>query len=132
MSVSVVQFRSVVLGRLARYAAAIDPRQAAASTSSVPAAASSSAPEAASSVAVSTSAAAPAASGSISTTNGTRLVIDGKTGYFAGTNLYWIGFLTNNDDVNLVMQHLKESGLSILRVWGFNDVTTTPTDGTVW
>lgn len=59
-------------------------------------------------------------------------MIDGKTGYFAGTNLYWIGFLTNNDDVNLVMQHLKESGLSILRVWGFNDVTTTPTDGTVW
>jgi mannan endo-1,4-beta-mannosidase len=73
-----------------------------------------------------------AASGSFPTTSGTKFVIDGKPGYFAGTNSYWIGFLTNNSDIDLVMQHLASSGLKILRVWGFNDVTTTPTDGTVY
>lgn len=58
--------------------------------------------------------------------------VDGKTGYFAGTNSYWIGFLTNNANVDLVMSHLQTSGLKILRVWGFNDVNTTPGSGNVW
>lgn len=58
--------------------------------------------------------------------------MDGKTGYFAGTNSYWIGFLTNNADVDLVMSHLQTSGLKILRVWGFNDVNSTPGSGNVW
>ncbi|RMY44542.1 hypothetical protein D0864_15612 [Hortaea werneckii] len=65
-------------------------------------------------------------------TSGTSFVIDGEPGYFAGTNSYWIGFLTNDADVDLVMEHLQESGLKILRVWGFNDVTSTPSDGTVY
>lgn len=30
------------------------------------------------------------------------------------------------------MSHLKQSGLKILRVWGFNDVNEIPTDGSVW
>lgn len=30
------------------------------------------------------------------------------------------------------MSHLQTSGLKILRVWGFNDVTSTPSSGTVW
>lgn len=30
------------------------------------------------------------------------------------------------------MSHLQTSGLKILRVWGFNDVNTTPGSGTVW
>lgn len=49
-----------------------------------------------------------------------------------GTNTYWIGFLTNNADVDLVMTHLVASGLKVLRVWGFNDVSSTPSSGTVW
>jgi mannan endo-1,4-beta-mannosidase len=64
--------------------------------------------------------------------DGTRFSIDGKTGYFAGTNSYWISFLTNNGDVDTVMDHLSASGLKILRVWGFNDVNTQPGSGTVW
>lgn len=56
--------------------------------------------------------------------------IDGETKYFAGTNSYWIGFLTNNADVDLVMGHLQTAGLKILRVWGFNDVAS-PSDN-VW
>ncbi|KAJ5481176.1 mannan endo-1-4-beta-mannosidase F [Penicillium diatomitis] len=65
-------------------------------------------------------------------TNGLNFTIDGETSYFAGTNSYWIGFLTNNADVDLVMQHLSSSGLRILRVWGFNDVNNLPGTGTVW
>lgn len=30
------------------------------------------------------------------------------------------------------MSHLKQSGLKVLRVWGFNDVNEIPTDGRVW
>ena len=50
--------------------------------------------------------------------SGLNFNIDGVTQYFAGTNSYWIGFLTNNADVDLVMSHLKTSGLKVLRVWG--------------
>ncbi|KAE8406735.1 hypothetical protein BDV37DRAFT_269762 [Aspergillus pseudonomiae] len=39
----------------------------------------------------------------------------GKTGYFAGSNSYWIGFQKNNDDVDLVFSHLQKYGLKILR-----------------
>ena len=67
-----------------------------------------------------------------STAVGTRFSIDGKTGYFAGTNSYWIGFLSNTKDVDTVMDHLASSGLKILRVWGFNDVNSKPGAGTAW
>lgn len=68
----------------------------------------------------------------LSTTNGTRFTVDGKTGYFAGTNSYWIGFLSNPRDVDTVLDHISTSGLKILRVWGFNDVTARPSQGTAW
>jgi mannan endo-1,4-beta-mannosidase len=54
--------------------------------------------------------------------NGTKFTIDGVTKYFAGTNSYWIGFLTNNADIDLTMSHVASAGLKIFRVWGFNDV----------
>jgi mannan endo-1,4-beta-mannosidase len=63
---------------------------------------------------------------------GSVFEINGKQGYFSGTNSYWIGFLTDNADVDLVMSHVAASGLKVLRVWGFNDVTSTPSSGTVW
>jgi Endo-beta-mannanase len=66
------------------------------------------------------------------TTSGLDFEIGGKKSYFAGSNSYWIGFLTNNDDVDLVLDHMGESGLRILRVWGFNDVNTVPSSGTVY
>lgn len=62
--------------------------------------------------------------------SGLKFDIDGVTEYFAGTNAYWIGFLTNNADVDTVMSHLASTGLKVLRVWGFNDVTSS-TSG-VW
>ncbi|KAF4470722.1 Glycoside Hydrolase Family protein [Fusarium albosuccineum] len=65
-------------------------------------------------------------------TSGTKFVIDGKTGYFAGSNCYWCSFLTNPADIDLTLSHVASSGLKILRVWGFNDVTSNPGSGTVW
>jgi mannan endo-1,4-beta-mannosidase len=64
--------------------------------------------------------------------DGLRFVIDGHADYFAGSNSYWIPFLKSNSDVDMVMSHLKQSGLKVLRVWGFNDVNEIPTDGRVW
>ncbi|CAG9949782.1 unnamed protein product [Clonostachys rosea f. rosea IK726] len=64
--------------------------------------------------------------------SGTKFTIDGVTKYFAGTNCYWCSFLTNNADVDLVFDHLKESGIKILRIWGFNDVNSIPGSGTVY
>ncbi|KAL4734835.1 glycoside hydrolase superfamily [Aspergillus similis] len=74
----------------------------------------------------------PSASGPFATTSGVQFVIDGEAGYFAGSNAYWIGFLKNNSDVDLVFDHMASSGLRILRVWGFNDVKIVPTDGSVY
>ncbi|WYZ43826.1 hypothetical protein EsH8_VII_000262 [Colletotrichum jinshuiense] len=58
--------------------------------------------------------------------SGTKFTIDGVTKYYAGTNCYWCSFLTNAADVDLVLGHLKTSGLKILRIWGFSDVNTVP------
>lgn len=65
-------------------------------------------------------------------TDGLLFNIDGETKYFAGTNSYWISFLTNNADVDKTLDELAESGHKILRVWGFNDVTAQPGSGTVY
>lgn len=64
--------------------------------------------------------------------DGKKFNIDGETKYFAGTNSYWLPFLTNDADVDSVFKNLKESGLKILRVWGFNDVNAAPAAGTVY
>ena len=44
------------------------------------------------------------------TTSGREFNIDGTIGYFMGTNTYWIGFLTNNDDIDLVMKDVAAVG----------------------
>ena len=49
-------------------------------------------------------------------TDGLQLTTDGQTGHSAGFDLYWIGFLINDVDVGLVMNHLHEPDLDILRV----------------
>lgn len=64
--------------------------------------------------------------------SGSSFIIDGKQQYYAGTNSYWLGFQTNNADVDLVMKNLAASGLRVLRVWGFNDVTSDPGSNTVY
>lgn len=66
------------------------------------------------------------------TTSGGKFVIDGKTGYFAGANCYWCSFLTSSADVGSTFDHLVSSGLKILRIWGFNDITSAPSSGQVY
>jgi mannan endo-1,4-beta-mannosidase len=50
--------------------------------------------------------------------SGLKFNIDGKVAYFAGTNSYWISFLTDDANVDLVMSHLKTANLKVLRVLG--------------
>jgi mannan endo-1,4-beta-mannosidase len=74
----------------------------------------------------------PRASAAFASADGLKFKIDGQTKYWAGTNSYWISFLTNNADVDLVLDHLAASGHKILRIWGFGDVTAKPGAGTVY
>ncbi|KAI0141532.1 glycoside hydrolase superfamily [Xylariaceae sp. FL1272] len=64
--------------------------------------------------------------------NGLQFEIDGETGYFAGTNAYWMSFLQSDADIATAMDNLVDAGLKILRVWGFNDVTSDPGSSTIW
>ncbi|KAF2460495.1 putative mannan endo-1,4-beta-mannosidase A-1 [Lineolata rhizophorae] len=77
-------------------------------------------------------AASAAAQADFPSTDGTLFNIDGVTDYYAGTNSYWISMTMNDNDVNLVMDHLEESGLRVLRIWGFADVNQVPGSNTVW
>ena len=52
--------------------------------------------------------------------------LDGETKYWAGTNAYWLPFLPNNADVDLVLDHMAEAQLRIVRTWGFNDIVRSP------
>lgn len=70
--------------------------------------------------------------GDVPSTQGLSFTIDGQKDYFTGTNSYWISYLTKNADVDLVLDHLDESGLRVLRIWGFSDVNSKPTDGKVY
>lgn len=74
----------------------------------------------------------PTGSSYFAKVDGLKFNIDGESKYFAGTNSYWLPFLTNNADVDSVFQNLKHSGLKVLRVWGFNDVNAIPDPGTVY
>lgn len=65
-------------------------------------------------------------------TDGLFFNIDGETKYYAGTNCYWCGFLTSDEDVDKVFSDMAAADLKVIRVWGFNDVNKIPEDGTVY
>ncbi|KAL3433335.1 mannan endo-1,4-beta-mannosidase D [Aspergillus tetrazonus] len=50
----------------------------------------------------------------------------------SANGLDFLSFLTNNADVDLALDHFAESGLKILRIWGFSDVTAEPSDNKVY
>jgi mannan endo-1,4-beta-mannosidase len=58
--------------------------------------------------------------------NGLYFEFDGEKRYFAGTNSYWLPYLQSNADVNLVLDHMAEAQLRIVRIWGFNDAKDGP------
>jgi mannan endo-1,4-beta-mannosidase len=43
---------------------------------------------------------------------------------FAGTNAYWIPFLTNDADVDTTFRAIQAAGLKVVRTWGFSDSTS--------
>lgn len=62
-------------------------------------------------------------------TDGTVFVLDGKPQYFAGTNAWWLGHLTSDDDVETATSEIAGSGLRVVRVWGFGNVNAPTNDG---
>lgn len=102
------------------------------STTSKATSTSSTTTKATSTSSTTTKATSTATSTAIPTKSGEFFNLDGSTKYFAGTNSYWIGFLTNDADVESTLDDMVASGLKILRVWGFNDVTSIPSSGTVY
>ncbi|CAK7222547.1 hypothetical protein SCUCBS95973_004878 [Sporothrix curviconia] len=48
--------------------------------------------------------------------------INGTVSYFAGTNAWWLGHLTKNDDVDKAMQQIADTKYKVVRVWGFGDI----------
>ncbi|KAH7339441.1 CEL4a mannanase [Rhizoctonia solani] len=65
-------------------------------------------------------------------TSGQRFTLDGQKFTVAGSNAYWIPQLSNNADITKAFNDLKNAqvssspfvGLTTLRTWGFNDVTS--------
>lgn len=64
--------------------------------------------------------------GSNAKTVGRLFNLDGRVGYFAGSNAWWLAHLTKNSDVDIALQQVAETQYKILRVWGFGDVNTIP------
>jgi len=63
--------------------------------------------------------------------NGTVFNLDGQSGYFVGTNAWWLGHLTSDADVEQSFSDIAESGLKTVRVWGFGNANA-PSDQTVY
>lgn len=103
-------------------------RSTAATTSSTKVSSSTASKTSTSAVATSTG----SGSGSYAKTDGVLFNIDGESKYYAGTNCYWCGFLTSDNDTDTVFSHMATAGFKIIRVWGFNDVNTIPSSGTVY
>ncbi|KAL1902448.1 hypothetical protein Sste5346_001429 [Sporothrix stenoceras] len=57
-------------------------------------------------------------------TAGQLFNINGTVGYFAGTNAWWLGHLTKNEDVDKAMQQIADTKYKIVRVWGFGDINS--------
>ncbi|TGZ82488.1 glycoside hydrolase [Ascodesmis nigricans] len=64
------------------------------------------------------------------TTSGTSFVLNGNKFNFVGSNSYWLPMLENTVDVDYALDKFKESGMKVLRIWGFADYTTPQSSGT--
>jgi mannan endo-1,4-beta-mannosidase len=65
-------------------------------------------------------------------TSGSVFTINGKTEYWMGTNAYWLSFLTDNANVDLVMSHLApvrpagHTGMNALNYIGHSSYSISP------
>jgi mannan endo-1,4-beta-mannosidase len=58
--------------------------------------------------------------------DGLKFSINGISKYFAGTNAYWLPYTEKDADIDQVFRHIKDSGMTVIRTWGFNDVNAIP------
>lgn len=61
----------------------------------------------------------------VDTTDTTRFLLDGRPYYYTGTNNYYLGIDPGRTqaEVDEVFEDAKMMGLSVIRIWGFNDGT---------
>lgn len=57
------------------------------------------------------------ASQSFVTTKGNQFFLDNKPFNFAGTDAYWLPMLNSTENVQAVLQSIKESNLTVVRMW---------------
>lgn len=60
---------------------------------------------------------------------GTGFSVNGNNISFVGTNAYWLPYLNSDDDIRNTLANMSKSGISVVRTWAFNDVTTVPGAG---
>jgi mannan endo-1,4-beta-mannosidase len=60
------------------------------------------------------------------TTDGRNFILDGRPFYYSGTNSYYLGIdpaygVSNTTAIDEVLNNARNMGLSVVRIWGFND-----------
>ncbi|KAH9981300.1 glycoside hydrolase superfamily [Lactifluus volemus] len=48
---------------------------------------------------------------------------------FIATNAYWLPFLNSDQDIDATLANMSATGISVVRTWAFNDVTSVPQSG---
>ncbi|EJU03948.1 hypothetical protein DACRYDRAFT_127564 [Dacryopinax primogenitus] len=64
-------------------------------------------------------------------TVGQKFFLNGHEYTFAGTNAYWLAQMSNSD-IDQAFSDIAASGVTTVRTWGFNDVTSVPSYGTYY
>ncbi|KEP46730.1 glycoside hydrolase family 5 protein, partial [Rhizoctonia solani 123E] len=70
-----------------------------------------------------TTSAAPVSTGFVKT-SGTKFTLNGSTFTVVGSNAYWMAQLSSTADITSAFADLSAAGVTTLRTWGFNDVTS--------
>ncbi|KAF8654137.1 hypothetical protein AX16_003668 [Volvariella volvacea WC 439] len=65
----------------------------------------------------------------VTTENG-KFVVNGSEFRMLGTNAYWLPTVNTDEDIDFVFGNMSAVGINAVRIWGFNDVETVPSEGT--
>jgi len=71
----------------------------------------------------------PLPPGKFVTANNGEFSFNGKKLRFVGTNAYWLTALNCDADIDATLASISSQGISVVRLWGFNDVLTIPENG---